>query len=888
MKLQFDSNQSYQRIAINSVVNLFQGQPLQQSAFEVLISDFGSGLKLTQNGVANNLVLTDEQLRINLKAIQETNQLKNGKDWQGRNFTVEMETGTGKTYTYLRTIYELNQQYGFKKFVIVVPSVAIREGTLKNLTITRQHFKNLYNNPSLDYSVYDSKKLSALRSFATANSLQILVLNIDSFTRDDNVINQLRETGIRPIEYVTSTNPIVIIDEPQNMETEVRRKAITDLLPMKTLRYSATHKNYYNLVYRLSPVKAYELGLVKQIEIDGVQAEQNYNAAFIQLEGIQTAKRNIRAKLKIYVNDTTGVRTKTVTAEVGSDLFELSNSRAMYQDGFIINSINAGEGFLEFSNGLVLNVGQSQGGLNDDVLKFMVKRTIERHFEKERRLSKKGIKVLSLFFIDRVANYRDYDAGGNVISGKFARWFEELYTEIANRPINQHVIPFNVADVHNGYFSTDKGRVKDTNGATKADDDTYNLIMKDKERLLSNEEPLRFIFSHSALREGWDNPNVFQICTLNESRSELKKRQEIGRGLRLCVDSEGARVQDKTINVLTVIANETYQDFANTLQKEIEEDTGEPFKGKIRDANEKAQIKLTKQLIPDNYPEFFELWDKIKNRTRYRVSYDTAVLTKRAIEEVRKMPPTVRPQIVSETALLEMEEERGLKAQLVGRRQDKTRPTSQPVPDVYAYIQGKVDLTRQTIFEILKGSERLAEITSNPQQFLDNVVSCIQRTLNRLMVNGIKYERIQGQEYAMQLFQDEEIETYLNNLFKVSRSQKTLFNYVPIDSDVESKFARECEADENVTFYFKLPRGFKIPTPIGNYIPDWAVLFEGSQRIYFVAETKSTLDTQLLREIEKLKIDCGKAHFAEFESDGVKFWHVDSLKRLIEKEGRED
>ncbi|GAB3509856.1 hypothetical protein GCM10027341_47440 [Spirosoma knui] len=888
MKLQFDSNQHYQQTAINSVVSLFQGQPLHQSDFEVTFSDFGSGLVLTQNGVANNLILTDDQLRINLKTVQDSNQLANGTDWHGRNFTVEMETGTGKTYTYLRTIYELNQRYGFKKFVIVVPSVAIREGTLKNLTITQQHFQNLYNNPALDYSVYDSKKLSALRSFATANSLQILVLNIDSFTRDDNVINQLRETGVRPIEYVTSTNPIVIIDEPQNMETAVRAKAITDLNPLKTLRYSATHKNYYNLVYRLSPVKAYELGLVKQIEIDGIQAERDYNAAFIQLESIQAAKRNIRAKLTIYVNEATGVKTKTLTAEVGSDLFALSNGRAMYQDGFIINSINAAEDCLEFSNGLVLNVGQSQGGLNDDVLKFMVKRTIERHFEKERRLSKKGIKVLSLFFIDRVANYRGYDAGGNVLPGKFAQWFEELYTEIAARPINQGIIPFNVADIHNGYFSTDKGRAKDTNGATKADDETYNLIMKDKERLLSNEEPLRFIFSHSALREGWDNPNVFQICTLNESRSELKKRQEIGRGLRLCVDSEGVRIQDKTINVLTVIANETYQDFANTLQKEIEEDTGESFKGKIRDANEKAQIKFSKQLIPDNYPEFFELWDKIKNRTRYRVSYDTAELTKRAIEEVRKMPPTVKPQIVSETALLDMEEGRGVTAQLVGRRQNKTRPTAQPIPDVYAYIQSKVDLTRQTIFEILKGSERLAEITNNPQQFLDNVVSCIQRTLNRLMVNGIKYERIQGQEYAMQLFQDEEIETYLSNLFKVSKEQKTLFNYVPIDSDVESKFARECEADDNVKFYFKLPRGFKIPTPIGNYVPDWAVLFEGSQRIYFVAETKSTLDTQLLREIEKLKIDCGKAHFAEFESNSVRFWHVDSLKGLLAKADNED
>ncbi|WP_018617604.1 DEAD/DEAH box helicase family protein [Spirosoma luteum] len=888
MRLQFDSNQQYQRTAINSVVSLFQGQPLHQSDFEVTFSDFGSGLILTQNGVANNLILTDDQLQINLKAVQDSNQLANGNDWYGRHFTVEMETGTGKTYTYLRTIYELNQRYGFKKFVIVVPSVAIREGTLKNLTITQQHFQNLYNNPALDYSVYDSKKLSALRSFATANSLQILVLNIDSFTRDDNVINQLRETGIRPIEYVTSTNPIVIIDEPQNMETAVRVKAIADLNPMKTLRYSATHKNYYNLIYRLSPVKAYELGLVKQIEIDGIQAERDYNSAFIQLDSIQAAKRNIKAKLTIYVNDATGAKPKTVAAEVGSDLFALSNGRAMYQDGFIINSINAAEDCLEFSNGLVLNVGQSQGGLNDDVLKFMVKRTIERHFEKERRLSKKGIKVLSLFFIDRVANYRGYDTGGNILPGKFANWFEELYMEIAARPINQGVIPFNVSDVHNGYFSTDKGRAKDTNGATKADDDTYNLIMKDKERLLSSEEPLRFIFSHSALREGWDNPNVFQICTLNESRSELKKRQEIGRGLRLCVDSEGARVQDKTINVLTVIANETYQDFANTLQKEIEEDTGESFKGKIRNANEKAQIKLSKQLIPDNYPEFFELWDKIKNRTRYRVSYDTSELTKRAIEEVRKMPPTVRPQIVSETALVSMEEGRGLTTQLMGRKQEKIRPNAQPVPDVYAYIQGKVDLTRQTIFEILKGSERLAEITNNPQQFLDNVVSCIQRTLNRLMVNGIKYEQIQGQEYAMQLFQDEEIETYLSNLFKVSREQKTLFNYVPIDSDVETRFARECEADENVKFYFKLPRGFKIPTPIGNYVPDWAVLFEGSQRIYFVAETKSTLDTQLLREIEKLKIDCGKAHFAEFESNGVQFWHVDSLKGLVAKADRED
>lgn len=895
MKLQFDSRQDFQLDAIRSVVDAFEGQPLRQGDFEISFGIEGASIALTEKGLGNRLILSEEQILQNIRAVQERNGIapsaqlercrylkdaaKGETDFIPLNLTVEMETGTGKSYTYLRTIFELNRVYGFKKFVIVVPSVAIREGAVKNLQITEEHFRGLYGNPPFHFGMYDSGKLTSLRNFAVSNAIQVLVINIDSFTKDKNVINTVRETGVKPIEYIQATNPIVIVDEPQNMETDVRKAALHNLNPLCTLRYSATHRNLYNLVYSLNPVQAYDLGLVKQIEVDGITSDNNYNAAFIHFKGVQIGKKNLKAKVAIYVDEGSGVKQKDFNLEPGDDLFSLSGGRDIYKDGFILNSIRASEGEIEFSNGLVVREGQTQGGLTDEVMKFQIERTVAKHFEKVKRRKPLGIKVLSLFFIDKVANYRDYDEAGEPRKGKFAAWFEEVFTRYASQ--NPGLIPFDAQAVHNGYFSRDKqgsGKEKkevwvDTAGTTQKDNDTYTLIMKDKERLLGLEEPLQFIFSHSALREGWDNPNVFQICTLNETGSALKKRQEIGRGLRLPVNSDGLRVQDKHINILTVVANETYEDFAKALQNEIQEETSVDFKDRIRNAREKAQIRLTKELTPENCPLFFEIWDKIKHRTRYRVEFSSEELVRRTVAELRnfnKVPSTKRPVLEARTARLDYSEE-GVETRLTDIGRKSAQEIKYLIPDVYGYIQSRVDITRKTIFEILEQSDRYGELEINPQMFLDNVVDAIQRSLNSLLVEGVRYERINGQPYEMSLFRYEEIETYLVNLFPVSDAGKTLYNYIPVDSAVETEFARDCEADPNVKFFFKLPRGFKIPTPIGNYVPDWAVVFENNDQVYFIAETKGTLNRQMLREVERMKIECGERHFALFSPEGVEY-----------------
>lgn len=888
MKLQFDSTQNYQLTAIKSVVNIFEGQPLAKGDFEISFAMEGSSIAFTEKGIGNNLILNEEQILKNIQSIQKENLIKESKTLEGSfsedgkteftkyNFTIEMETGTGKTYTFLRSIYELNQTYGFKKFVIVVPSVAIREGTVKNLEITHEHFQNLYGNQPINFIMYDSRNLTTLRNFATSNAIQILVINIDSFTKDTNVINTIRESGVKPIEYIKATNPIVIVDEPQNMETDVRRQAIQNLNPLCTLRYSATHRNLYNLIYSLNPVQAYDLGLVKQIEVDGITSDENYNASYINFKSIQLGKKSLKAKLSIYINEKGGVIQKDFTVDLGDDLFTLSGGRDIYKDGFILNEIRANDGEIEFSNGLTLKEGQTQGGLTDEVMKFQIERTVKAHFEKAEKLIPKGIKILSLFFIDRVSNYREYDNEGNAIKGKFALWFEVAFKKYSTKKDYKDLIPFDVEKVHDGYFSADKkGSFKDTKGNTKDDESTYLKIMKNKEQLLGLEEPLQFIFSHSALREGWDNPNVFQICTLNESKSEFKKRQEIGRGLRLPVDSEGQRVQDKRINVLTVIANETYEDFSKALQTEIEEETSVEFKDRIKDARKKATIQRTKELTIENFPLLFEIWERISNKTRYSVYYSTDVLISKTVAELKdynRVPKTKRPIIQAKKATLTYSVE-GIENKLTDIGKADNKELKFMIPDVYGYIQSRVDITRNTIFEILTQSARYLELEINPQMFLDNVVGAIKRTLNTLLVEGVKYEKINDSRYQMSLFESEEIETYLSNLFKVSKIDKTVFNYIPIDSTYENDFAIDCEADPNVKFFFKLPRGFKVPTPIGNYVPDWAVILEeeGKSKIYFVAETKGTLNKQLLRDVENMKIQCGSKHFALFKTEGVEY-----------------
>jgi type III restriction enzyme len=864
MKLHFDSNQEYQIDAIKAITGIFEGQPLSNGDFEFAIKS--TGALLSENGFGNNLTLNEYQVWENIKAIQQRNEIKNANTtFQGMNFSIEMETGTGKTYVYLRTVYELNKLYGFKKFVIVVPSVAIREGVLKNLQITQDHFRSLYDRATINFDIYDSKKVSNLRGFASNNAIQILVINIDAFAKDENIINKPNDklTGKRPIEFIQSCNPIVIVDEPQNMETAIRRQAIVNLNPLCTLRYSATHTNLYNLMYSLNPVKAYDLGLVKQIEVDSVLSENAMNEAFVQLESIVPSKTKITAKVKIDCNTDKGVTKKSISVKSGDDLYKHSNQREIYKDGFIIDEIDAGNGSVSLTNGLILYVGETQGGMNDEIMKFMIRKTVEEHFKKERAYRNKGIKVLSLFFIDKVKNYREYDTNGNQAKGKFAQWFEEVYNHEAAKPTFSGLIPYAVEEIHNGYFSTDnKGKVKDTGGETQADDDTYKLIMQDKEKLLDITTPLRFIFSHSALREGWDNPNVFQICTLNETKSEIKKRQEIGRGLRLPVNQEGERIFDRNINKLTVIANESYDDFAKALQQEIEQDCGVDFSGRIKDKGKKRKVDLRKGFEAD--PRFLEIWGKIKFRTRYSVSYNTDDLITLAAKAVKDMPETKKPTIRSTKKRLLITDE-GVEGLLVSDSGNDSYALTFDIPDMLAYIQGKTELTRSTVLDILKQSGRITELLLNPQLFMDNAVNVIKSALYELMIDGIKYEKIGNHVYEMQLFEDNELEIYLDQFtHTVNAPDKTIYdNYIPLDSKVENDFAKDCESSENIEFYFKLPFWFKIDTPIGKYNPDWAIVFKGEKKIYFVAETKSA--GQELRGSEKLKIKCGKAHFKDFD-----------------------
>lgn len=923
MKLQF-THQGYQSRAVDAVVKVFDGQPLAKSDF-ALAAQQGSVAYAGDGSIGNALRLSDEQLLDNVRAVQEANGLEpsdalvpsrsdNGKElFCPLNFTIEMETGTGKTYSFIKTMFELNKLYGFKKFVVVVPSVAIREGTMKNLQITRSHFAADYANVPCVPILYDSNKLTDLRHFAQSDALSVLVINIDSFTKDSNKINQKGDRAFAPMEYIKAVNPIVIVDEPQNFETDVRRRALMDLNPLCTLRYSATHKNPYNLLYSLSPVQAYDLGLVKQIEVDGVLADDDQNQAFVELLSIDAKAKSLTCKVRLDVNEPSGVKRKEITLKLGDDLYAKSKARDAYQEGYILNEIRADAGEVEFSGGRVLRVNEAQGGLTDDVMRFQIERTVAAHFAKLKNMQPIGVKVLSLFFIDKVANYRAYDEDGNPSLGKFGVWFEEAFNKYASMPKYKGLIPHAVGAVHDGYFSGDKkGKgtkaktvwIDSTEKGSVKDESTYHLIMQDKERLLSADGPLQFIFSHSALREGWDNPNVFQICTLNETKSAMKKRQEIGRGLRLCVNQLGERVLDKRVNVLTVIPNESYEAFAKALQQEIEDETGVSFAGRVKNARAKARIQR-KALNAEEEALFKAIWNKINYQTRYSVTLDTPQLVERCanlLGDLNQYPKVQAPKIRAEKAKIVMRGD-GVYGMHVGVAEQAAHYGGKTVPDVYAYIQNRVHLSRSTIFAILDGSGRVGELLINAQAFLDTAIAAIKRSLEALLVEGIEYHTINGRSYEMSLL-DEEMETYLSSVYPPADDalttpiEKTLLQAQPLnehqeavgeafacvlsDSDTESQFAHDCSVDERVKFFFKLPGKFKIATPLGGYNPDWAVVFENDARVYFVAETKSSTVEAERRKSENLKIQCGRKHF-NLATDVV-FKDVTRLGELLPSE----
>ena len=600
MKLKFNPNLKYQDEAIKSVTDLFKGQNSMLSYFNV------SGqqtITSTGQGVGNKIDISTSDILENLRNIQKYHKIAPSESLNDLDFNIEMETGTGKTYVYLKTIFELNKTYGFTKFIIVVPSIAIKEGVYKTIEITKDHFKSLYDNVIYTSFVYDSSKLEQIRNFATDSNIEIMIINIDAFNKSfkdptkqtkANIIHRENDrlSGYKPIELIQETNPVVIIDEPQSVMGGKGEEAVKSLNPLCTLRYSATHKEIQNLIYKLDAVDAYEMNLVKQIEVAGLESQNFHNKAYMKLISTNNKKSTITAKIEIDKLMNNSIKRKTVTIKQGDDLFDISGRREVYEN-YIIDEIYCGEGneYVSFTQkDEILRIGKVFGDIDELVIKrSQIRKTIEEHFDKELSLNKKGIKVLSLFFIDKVANYRQYDEDGNPIKGLYAEIFEEEYEKVIKKPkyntLREKIERIPVDEVHNGYFSIDRaGKVKDTREskkgkirANKDDESTFNLIMKDKEKLLSFDSNLKFIFSHSALREGWDNPNVFQICTLNETSSTMKKRQEIGRGLRLCVNQDGERIKDNNVNILTVMANESYKDFAEKLQSEMEEDTGIKF-----------------------------------------------------------------------------------------------------------------------------------------------------------------------------------------------------------------------------------------------------------------------------------------------------------------------
>ena len=1026
MKLKF-KHQEFQTDAVIAVADLFAGQEKSTTTFSV--DDNSAQMRLLHNdfGIGNKLEIDNDTLLSNMHSIQRRHKLPLSRDYDSRQFSIEMETGTGKTYVYTKTILELNKRYGFSKFIIVVPSVAIREGVFKSLQVTEEHFKNLYDGIPYRYFIYNSAKLSDVRQFATSSNIEIMIINIDAFKKAENIINQEQDklNGETAMRYIQDTNPVVIIDEPQSVDnTPKAKEAIQSLNPLCVLRYSATHREKINLLYRLTPVDAYQMGLVKQICVSSSSVANDFNKPYIHLRSVSN-DNGFSAKTEIDIENKSGkVERKTITVKPNDSLFILSGNRELYED-YVVAGIDCTKGSecIEFSNSEVLQLGKAIGGVDENIIKrTQIYKTIEAHLNKELNYFEKGIKVLSLFFIDEVKKYRTEDGS----KGIYAQMFEECYNELMSKEkytVLKTYFDTDVERCHNGYFSQDKkGIYKNTKGDTLADDDTYNTIMKDKEWLLSFDCPLRFIFSHSALKEGWDNPNVFQVCTLIEQKSTFTCRQKVGRGLRLCVNQDGERIEDRNINILHVMANESFSEFAEKLQKEIEDETGMKFgvlqlsalidltyeekveiehqmdeadaidlygalmvegiidndgkvkehvdieklempqiaeplrkevkkimkqaepvtfeklkdvkcvetrieektftheqateimeelkemkviskEGKIkdtmkaqfkagkldlseryskaaqraiiqalekadnrpviRDANKEVTVKLKKQAILS--PEFRELWDKIKQKTTYRVNIDTETLIKNCVKELSEMPVIPKARLVSSTAEIELENA-GVSSTEMHRRSLDIAGSYEVLPDIVRLISDETLLKRSDIIRILQESGRIKDFINNPQGFYEKALEIISRNRHSLAIDGIKYVKLAGEEYYVQeIFDSEELLANLDrNAVEVEHS---VYDYLIYDSGVESRFAKSLDEDPDVKIFFKIPSRFKIETPIGSYNPDWAVFLEkdGEQKLYFVLETKGTTSLFDLRNSEKLKIHCGKQHFAALE-----------------------
>ncbi len=953
MKIKYDSQQHFQITAINAIADVFEGQPNDAEAFSTAlktraVSGAQAGLFSEIGAVGNNLLLDEESILENVQAIQNENGIEPLSRLDGMNFSIEMETGTGKTYVYLRTAFELARRYNFTKFIIIVPSVAIKEGVKSSIESMRDHFMELYATP-FDMNVYDGKSPEVVQSFATSTNMQFMIMTIQSIKGDksNRIFHQERDklNGIAPVDFMAATNPIIIMDEPQNMEGDLAGGAIDKLSPLGTLRYSATHRREYNMMYRLDPVDAHREKLVKGIVVANAQQKGSDAKPYVKLLDTRNTPR-LEAYLELLVRDKNGNVGRKPLWVKQHDKLDIRTGNSIYE-GYTINDISTIPANVEIGTHGVLMLGENWGGNEDQILREMIRTTVKEHIKREYLLRDAGIKVLSLFFVDKVASYLTYDDDGNQIDGRFVKWFDELYREErAKSPYYIEMLPEESSEVRAAYFAemrkggkTSLVDSKEGNGNAN-DESAYDLIMRGKEKLLDQSNPVRFIFSHSALKEGWDNPNVFQICMMRESSSENDRRQTIGRGLRLPVRQDGTRVFDEQINQLMVVANESYRDFATNLQKEykkagiqigyvrhgefarirLHDDVNKTLgheasreiwdhlhrrgmidsDGKVlanftpqnigfnldlpgdlqkyhsevvdvvesckidkfvKDARQKQTIKLNKEILYS--PELEALWKKISRKTTYRVSFDNGRVVMAAVESI-KHAPEIKPLRI-EVIKSRMKLVRGgmHHAGVVGESSNDLAGTFE-LPDVIRELQAETSLTRKTIVDILQGSNRLHEFLSNPYDYIQMVKSAIKSVLAKVVVDGIQYEKIADEVYELREFQrdsEDEVERFIDRLYEVKNSQKSISDKLALDSATELEFAQYLDSRDDIKLFLKLPAKFVVPTPVGPYNPDWAIVkeVEGSEKIYMVRETKNGGE----RESELAKIECAKKHFAE-------------------------
>jgi len=1003
--------QQYQTDAVESTVNVFAGQPSKTNMQyrrdlgkqkQQLKAEFEEEYVGYRNA---DVELTALQLLENIHQQQVRNDIPLSKSLTATNglgacsLDVEMETGTGKTYVYIKTMFELNKRYGWSKFIVVVPSIAIREGVYKSFTMLDEHFMELYGKKAR-YFIYNSSNLTQIDSFSSDASINVMIINVQAFNtsfkegaanKEARIIYSKRDDfqSRRPIDVIAANRPIIIMDEPQKMEGEATQKALRNFNPLFVLNYSATHKTSHNCIYALDAYDAYKQRLVKKIQVKGITVQNLLGTqSYIYFDSVILSKNHAPVvKLEIEVKGVSSTRRQLCKFEQGDSLYVVSNLPA-YKD-FVITEINPLTNTIHFQNGQSLRQGEVMGDVSEKAIQLIqVRETIKSHFEKERALFQQGIKTLSLFFIDEVANYKSYDDEGNEVPGPLWKMFEDEYNRFLNENLTlfeddyQHYLRrFSAAEVHNGYFSIDK-KGRSVNSEVKRGKDTsddisaYDLILKNKERLLSFDEPTRFVFSHSALREGWDNPNVFQICTLRHANSSTAKRQEVGRGLRICVDNEGNRMDKERLgdavhdtNKLTVIANENYSSFVDALQKETKETlrerptqaTVDYFKGvtvkveeerhtiseqeaasivtylyendyidekgnilqdyhtdmekgtlapmskklqpieeqvhkliqsifdpaaledMVEDANGKAEVVNERLNENAEKKEFKALWNEINHRYVYTVHYNSEELIQKAVAAINSELNVTQLKYVVTTGMQGDDELDFTGEQTTRTREMRDVSTSNVPYDLVGDIAKAATLTRRTVVRILKGIQlsKLYLFKNNPEEFIRKVSHIIREQKATMIVEHISYNRTENQ-YDSDIFTKEKSRQTVDKAYE---AKKHILDYVFPDSQGERTFAEDLDKAEEVCVYAKLPRSFHIPTPVGNYAPDWAIAFNdgmGIKHVFFIAETKGSLDSMQLKGVEKAKIDCAKKLFNDVSTSRVKYGFVDSYSGLLE------